>query len=188
MPESAGGGWAFFFFQRFLQIWPDWSSDYSSQPTQRHGCRLSVVCGRDNDVRFVSELDEFISRSDCFQVCSTDHVRRRSYGWSLDDAGCDFSTYDSTPWYRVQCEWPWKKLTDTSPRSLDTLTGTIATVFWLGYLSPLWLYYSVSRMLQPGWFLNCNHVIISVTHYVSFTVDRRQSNQIQVVRTDAQCT
>jgi len=27
----------------------------------------AVVCGRDDDV---SELDEFIPRSDCFQVCS----------------------------------------------------------------------------------------------------------------------
>jgi len=42
---------------------------------------------------------------------------------------------------------------------------TTATVFWLGYLSLLWLYYSVSRMLQPGWFLNCDHVIIPAAKY-----------------------
>ena len=40
----------------------------------------AVVCGRDDDVRVVSELDEFVPRSDCSQVCSTDHVRRWSYG------------------------------------------------------------------------------------------------------------
>jgi len=36
----------------------------------------AVDCGRDDDVRVVSELDEFVSSSDCFQICSTDHVRR----------------------------------------------------------------------------------------------------------------
>ena len=35
----------------------------------------AVVCGRDDDVRVVS----VVSRNDCFQICSTDHVRRRSY-------------------------------------------------------------------------------------------------------------
>jgi len=42
----------------------------------------AVVCGRDDDVRVASELDEFVPRTDCFQICSTDHVglRRRSNG------------------------------------------------------------------------------------------------------------
>jgi len=41
--------------------------------------------------------------------------------------------------------------------------------FLTGLHKPIWLYYSVSRMLQPGWFLNCNHVVVSVMHYVSCT-------------------
>jgi len=63
----------------------------------------AVVCGRDDDVGLcvVNELDEFISRSDCFQVCSTDHVRRfpTADPWMM--LAVISSTDDSIPWYRV---------------------------------------------------------------------------------------
>ena len=68
----------------------------------------AVVCGRDDDVRVVSELDEFVPiycRSDCFQICSTDHVRRRGTKadpWMM--LAVISSTDDFIPWYRVQCE------------------------------------------------------------------------------------
>ena len=36
----------------------------------------AVVCDRDDYVRVVSELDEFVPWSDCFQICSTHRPRK----------------------------------------------------------------------------------------------------------------
>jgi len=59
----------------------------------------AVICGRDDDVRVISEFHEFIPRSDC-----TDYVRRRFKADPWMMMAVISSTDDSTPWYRVLCK------------------------------------------------------------------------------------
>ena len=85
LPGSGGGGWAFFLsivdeddLCKFDRIGLEIILPSPLSDVVELSLSAAIVCSRDDVVRVVSELDEFVHRSDCFQICSTDHVRRRS--------------------------------------------------------------------------------------------------------------